>query len=92
MDTLSIIYWIRVVLGVAAALISVALNIQDIYSGISVAILLYLSTNYILKWRYNAKVQNSSKILQTGIVAYFLTWIVMWILFYTLFHAPQMTA
>ncbi len=92
METLSIIYWIRVVLGVAAALISVALNIQDTYSGISVAILLYLSTNYILKWRYNAKVQNSSKILQTGIVAYFLTWIVMWILFYTLFHAPQMTA
>ena len=85
MEVLSIIYWMRVALGVLAATISVALNIQD-YSGISVAILLYLITNYIIKWRYNAKVQNPSKILTTGIGAYFLTWIVMWILLYTLVH------
>ena len=86
MDTLSLIYWGRVALGILAATISVAINIQDIYSGISVAILVYLITNYIIKWRYNAKVQNPSKILTTGIGAYFLTWVVMWILLYTLVH------
>jgi len=89
MEVLSIIYWARVALGVLAATISVALNIQEIYSGISVAILLYLITNYVIKWRYNAKVQNRSKILSTGIGAYFLTWIVTWVLFYTLVHVQQ---
>jgi predicted PurR-regulated permease PerM len=84
MEALSIIYWTRVVLGILAALISVALNIQDIYTAIAVAILVYLLTNYIIRWQYKQKVQSPSKIITTGIGAYFLTWVVMWVFFYTL--------
>ena len=87
METMSIIYWTRVVLGVLAALINVAIDVRDIYTGISVAILLYLLTNYVIRWQYKTKVENPSKIITTGIGAYFLTWIVMWILFYTLLRA-----
>ena len=84
METLSTIYWIRVVLGIGAALICVALNVEDIFTGISLGLLFYILTNYILKWLFIAKVQDSSKLLTTGIGIYFLTWIVAWILLYTI--------
>ncbi len=84
MQALTIIYWIRVSLGILAALISVAINVQDVYTAISVAILVFLATNYLIRWQFKEKVEKKSKILTTGIGAYFMTWLVMWILFYTL--------
>ena len=84
MKPLSIIYWTRVPLAIMASLISVALNIDNFYSVVSVALVFYVITNYLLKYFFETKVKKASKIITTGIGTYFLTWIVSLGLFYTL--------
>jgi len=89
---LNIIYWSRVGFGVLAALVcALLIDVENVanplISGMSVGILVYLITYYILKWQFMAKVEKPSKMFTMGIGAYFLTWIVAWVLFYTLiFH------
>jgi hypothetical protein len=88
MKTLDVIYWMRVVFGILAALITtfvIDLSVGDpLISGISIGILFYIITYYILKWRFLNKVEKSSKIFTMGIGAYFLTFIMCWTLFVTL--------
>jgi len=86
---LNIIYWSRVGFGVLAALVcALLIDVEKVdtplISGMSVGILLYIITYYILKWQFITKVEKPSKVLTMGIGAYFLTWIVAWVLFYTL--------
>jgi len=86
---LNIIYWSRVGFGVLAALVcALLIDVEKVanplISGMSVGILVYLITYYILKWQFMAKVEKPSKMFTMGIGAYFLTWIVVWVLFYTL--------
>jgi len=86
---LNIIYWSRVGFGVVAALVCILLiDVEKVanplISGMSVGILVYLISHYIFKWLFMAKVEKSSKVFTMGIGAYFLTWIVVWVLFYTL--------
>ncbi|MBE0513158.1 PKD domain-containing protein [Candidatus Bathyarchaeota archaeon] len=58
----------------------------------SVGILVYLISHYIFKWLFMAKVEKSSKVFTMGIGAYFLTWIVCWVMFVTpLFKPPIAT-
>ena len=88
MNPLIIIYWTRVFLGIVAALICVSLNIlmrneMGFFTGVTMAMLFYLLTYYIYKPRFITKVEKPTKIFMTGIGAYFFTWLVMWILFYT---------
>ncbi|MGQ9460840.1 MAG: hypothetical protein ACUVRA_06390 [Candidatus Bathyarchaeaceae archaeon] len=91
MKPLSIIYWSRAGFGVLAALICILLRIDTypspLTSGVSVALIVYMLTYYILKWKFMAKVEKITKILTTGIGTYFLVWIVAWTLFYTLLRA-----
>ncbi len=90
MKPLSFIYWSRAGLGIGAALLCVLLNILSpgfsLYSNISVALLVYIVAYYIYKWRFMALVEKTSKIVTTGIGAYFLTWIVALGLFVTILH------
>jgi hypothetical protein len=86
------IYWTRVLLGVVAALISTLLSsvITDInlFNGLTIALLVYIVTYYVYKSLFAAKVEKPTKIFTTGIFAYFLTWLVSWIILYTAFK-PQ---
>jgi len=88
MNPLTVIYWTRVLLGVVAALLCAFLNsiVSDfnILNGISVALLIYIITYYVYKARFLAEVKKPSKIFSTGVGAYFLSWIVLWVLFYTI--------
>jgi len=89
MKPLNIIYWSRVGFGVLAAVVCTFLIDVDkvanpLISGMSVGILVYLVTYYILKWKFMAKVEKTSKVFTMGIGAYFLAWIVAWVLFFTL--------
>jgi len=89
---LNVIYWSRVGFGVVAALICVLLiDVEDftnpLISGMSIGILVYIITYYILKWRFMARVENPTKVFTMGIGAYFITWIVAWGLLNTLMHA-----
>jgi len=89
MQPLTIIYWSRVLLGMGASLMCVSLNIltteMGFFTGLSVAMLFYILTYYIIYKRFFiTKVEKPTKIFMTGIGAYFITWIVAWTLFYTL--------
>lgn len=89
MKPLNIIYWSRVGFGVLAALLcALLINVEEVanplISGMSAGILVYLVTYYLIKWQFMAKVEKQSKMFTMGIGAYFLTWIVAWVLFYTL--------
>jgi len=87
MKPLTLIYWSRVALGVIAALICVSLNIlipeMGFFTGVSLSMLFYILTYYIYKPYFITKVEKPTKVFTTGIGAYFITWIVTWILFYT---------
>jgi PKD repeat protein len=94
LKTLNVIYLMRLGFGILAALLTtlvIDLRVGDpIISGISIGILFYIITYYILKWRFMNKVEKPSKIFTMGIGAYFLTFILCWSLFITPFLTPPM--
>jgi hypothetical protein len=89
------IYWIRLLLGIIAALVStgytqarvVPTDVVDysvFMNGISIAIIVYVISYYIMKFKWAAKVEKPQKIFTTGVGIYFIAWLVFWVLFYTL--------
>jgi len=91
---LSIVYWSRVCFGILAALIcalgwSSARLFDSFLGGLSMAIIVYILTHYVLKWQFVTKVEKPSKVFTTGIGTYFVTWIVAWTLFFTLLNLPS---
>ncbi len=90
MNPLSIIYWTRFLLGIVAALLSTLLTnlAQDVslFNGMSVALLIYIVSYYVYKSLFAGKVEKATKIFTTGIGIYFFTWIVMWVLIFTLLN------
>jgi hypothetical protein len=88
---LIVIYLLRIVLAVVAALISTvvaatleALSLSTFIDGLTIALLVYLLSYYAIKAKYLKKVEKQSKIMTTGIFMYFLVWAVFFILFYTI--------
>jgi hypothetical protein len=57
-----------------------------IFNSISLAIIVYVLSYYILKARLKDKVTKTQKLFTTGIGIHFLAWIVFYALFYTLFY------
>lgn len=94
METLNVIYWCRVGLGIIAGLICVAgwalttTLFTSVIQGVSLAIIFYIITYYILKMKFITKVEKTSKLFKQGIGAYFLTWVVSWTLILTLVLSP----
>jgi len=84
MKPLTLVYWSRVGLGIIAALVCFLLRLDSFLSGLSLGILFYILTYYILKRQFLAKVEKTAELFKMGIGAYFLSWIVMWSLFFTL--------
>jgi hypothetical protein len=94
MNPLTVIYWTRALLGIVAALICTLfigiLGDISIFNGISIALLIYIISYYIYKPLFLSKVEKSSKLFSQGVGVYFLTWIVMFTLFFTLL-GPSIT-
>ncbi len=96
MRPLKVIYVARVCLALVAAAISTAIAIafgqetviNTFLNGITIALLIYLITYYVFKARYVNKVEKQSKIMTMGIGIYFFTWLVVWVLLYTLALGP----
>jgi len=88
MKPLNIIYWSRVCSGILTGVICTVGQafgfFGNLIEGISMAIIIYILTYYVYKLLFITKVEKPSKIFTTGIGAYFLTWIVTWVLFSTL--------
>ena len=89
------LYCIRIVLGIIAAALSAvvafllgnAAGISTFVNSLTVALVVYLLTYYILKAVYKNKIEKQSKILSTAVGMYFFTWITFFILFYTTIKA-----
>ncbi|HMK93918.1 MAG TPA: hypothetical protein VK536_00815 [Candidatus Limnocylindrales bacterium] len=86
------LYWIRVVLGVVAALLSAELalymplyDLSTLIDSVTIALLVYLVSYYPLRAVFSKKIDKPSKILSTGIIMYFFTWLPFFILFFTIF-------
>lgn len=90
------VYWIRLGLGILAALVCLGLNYATntlnhslgdftvFINGLAIALAIYMLSFYILKPVFITKVAKSQKILTTGIGIYFFGWIVFWTMLYTI--------
>jgi len=91
------LYWIRVVLGIVAGIITAFIaaffggkdgmsDTTTLINSITVALLIYFVTYYILRGFYKSKIEKQSKILSTAIGMYFFAWLTFFVLFYTAIH------
>jgi len=93
MKPLEILYWTRACLGVVAGALSALFGLfnplyNNLLGGLSLALLIYMFTNYFLRQIFIGKAEKASKVLTTGIGAYFLLWIVTWILLFSAVYTP----
>jgi hypothetical protein len=87
------LYWLRVVLGIVAgaitallaALFGSAIDITTLVNSVTVALLIYFVTYYIIRGFYKNKIEKQSKILTTAIGMYFFSWLAFFVLFYTVY-------
>ncbi len=98
MKPLVTIYLLRLVLGVVAAGISTAvtmlhdeLSYTIFMNGITIALAIYLVSYYVLKAKFGTQVEKRSKIMTQGIGIYFFTWLVFWVLIYSILKGPPIT-
>ncbi len=85
------IYWSRFGLAILAAAVSTFVTlsfgergINTFLNGITIALLVYLLSYYAFKAVFKEKVEKTSKIMTMGIGIYFFTWLVAWVLMYTI--------
>jgi len=86
LEPLSLIYWVKVCLGALAAALCLLLKVDNIFTGITVGILVYGVSDRILRQIFIEKVEKPSIVTKTGIGIYILTWFFLWILLYTIIH------
>jgi len=55
-------------------------SINTLLNGITIALLFYLISYYVLKAKYATKIEKQSKIMSMGIFIYFFTWLIIWVL------------
>jgi len=94
---LVIIYWLRLVLGIVAAGISTAVTMLHdevsytvFMNGITIALAIYLVSYYVIKAKFALQVEKQSKFMTQGIGIYFFTWLVFWVLIYTILKGPPL--
>jgi uncharacterized membrane protein YGL010W len=99
MKTLETIYWLKFALGITAALVCTGYGLATgtivkegftytaLLNGLSIALVIYLVSYYIIKSKFSLKVEKPQKLLTTGIGVYFISWIVFWVLLYTIVAA-----
>jgi hypothetical protein len=102
MTPLQQLYWLRVSLGIIAALICTgygilvpgaiprgeAIPLNTFMNSITIALAIYLISFYILKSRFISKLEKPQKLVSTGIFMYFIAWLVVWLLLYTIIAGP----
>ncbi|MCS7120741.1 MAG: hypothetical protein RMJ07_05960 [Nitrososphaerota archaeon] len=86
METLNLIYMIRIFLGFLAAVLCILLGVNDIITGLALSLAMYIGTDRILRQIFIEKVKKQSDITKTGIGIYIISWIMFWILIYTILN------
>ena len=82
MKPLDVIYTVKAFLGALTAVICILLRIEDLFTAVGIAMLIYLSSDRILKQIFIEKVEKST-VTKTGIGIFIITWLFLWILLYT---------
>ena len=91
------VYWLSFALGIFAGILctiygvatgSITSIISDFrittfFNSISLALITYMISYYIIKTKFVTQVQKPQKLMTTGIGVYLLSWLVFWVLFYT---------
>lgn len=97
MKPLVVIYWIRLALSIVAAAISAivatmldAFSFNTFLNSVTIALVVYLLSYYVLKAKFYNKVEKQSKIMTMGIFMYFIAWAVFFILFYSILEGPAL--
>jgi|SRR5665648_424986 len=86
------LYWLRVLLGIVAGAITAVVaqlfggtgDITTLVNSITVALLIYFISYYVIRPVYKSKIEKQSKLLSTGIGMYFFSWLTFFVLFYTI--------
>jgi ABC-type uncharacterized transport system permease subunit len=86
LETLNIIYLIKIFLGALAGVLCVLLGVNDIITGVMVSLAVYFGSDRILKQIFIEKVKKQSSITRTGVGIYIISWIFFWILIYTFIY------
>lgn len=82
MKPTDIIYTVKAILGAVTALICLLLGVEDIITGVGIAMLIYLGSDRILKQIFIEKVEKAT-VTKTGMGIFVITWLFLWILLYT---------
>jgi ABC-type uncharacterized transport system permease subunit len=83
---LNIIQWIKCGLGSLAGISCVVLNVDNIFMGVAITILIYAFSDKILKQIFIEKVDSPGDVTKTGIPIFVVTWVFLWVLLYTLLY------
>jgi len=62
-------------------------SITKFMNSLSIAIIVYLISYYIIKRKFMLQVEKPQKLFTTGIGIYFISWIIFWVLLYTIIVA-----
>lgn len=95
MKPLETVYWLRFGFGILAALICIGYgvaansissgrNVNLLLNSVSLAIIVYVLSYYVMKAGFRPKVQKTQKLFTTGIGIYFLSWMTFFALLYTM--------
>jgi len=97
MTPLQKIYWLRVALGIVAAIICIGYGLATgtistsefttttLLNGMSLALVTYIISYYIIiKPKFMLTVDKPQKLFTMGIGIYFISWLVFWVLLYTI--------
>ncbi|MEM3577999.1 MAG: hypothetical protein QXX51_06030 [Candidatus Bathyarchaeia archaeon] len=105
MKPLTVVYWLRVAFGILAAVLCIGYGMaagsitsdaskfhwNTFLNGVSIALVVYILSYYVIKAFFMAKVEKPQKLFTMGIGIYFLSWLVFWILLYTLIAGQPMS-
>jgi hypothetical protein len=88
LEPLTLIYWLKVALGVLAAVLCVLLPVANLFGGIGIGVLTYVVSDKVLRRMFINEIDKPSTVTKTGIGIFIIAWVFFWVLLFTLINPP----
>lgn len=88
LEPVTLIYWVKVALGVVSAILCVLLPVGNLFGGIGIGVLTYVVSDKVLRRMFIGKIDKPSTITKTGIGIFVIAWVFFWVLLFTLINPP----
>ena len=88
LEPLTLIYWLKVALGVVAAVLCVLLPVANLFGGIGIGVLTYVVSDRVLRRMFINEIDKPSTVTKTGIGIFIIAWVFFWVLLFTLINPP----